>query len=268
MTHAMRAATEPRALIDPVCGAPVGLDSLYRRAHGGALFCFCSARCLDQFALDPARFVALTAPSGRSEASGVTRGVDEASAFAARGPGSLPANAAPDTFFPTITQSLEDNPRPAGAGAGLGSSLRSGSASIGAARRRLPVTLSGVLPGSGLLDFLAGLFPWRERRFARRVSRELLKLYRIVAAGHPGLHGRDLYRKIVIARTRADPEAAEALIDQAEESFAAWPVPRALTFCDVVHLIAVSEFLRSHGNSPWIHVNVGHEVASQIPHNL
>jgi len=40
MTRAMRAAAEPRALIDPVCGAPVGLDSLYRRAHGGALFVF------------------------------------------------------------------------------------------------------------------------------------------------------------------------------------------------------------------------------------
>jgi YHS domain-containing protein len=263
MTRAMRAATEPRALIDPVCGAPVGLDSLYRRAHGGALFCFCSARCLDRFALDPARFVTLTTASTRARTFG-----DEEGASATQEPESLPAASAPDTFFPTINQSLQDNPRPAAVTAGQGSNLRSGPTSADGTPLRLPLTLSGLLPGSGRFDLFASLFPWRERRFARRVSRELLKLYRIVAASHPGLHGRDLYRKIVIARTRADPEAAEALIDQAEESFAAWPVPRALTFCDVVHFIAVSEFLRSHGNSPWIHVNVGREVASQIPHNL
>jgi len=263
MTRAMRAAAEPRALIDPVCGAPVGLDSLYRRAHGGALFCFCSARCLDQFALDPARFVALTTAAARAGTFG-----DEGGASAPQEPESLSAASAPDTFFPTINQSLQDNPRPAAVTAGQGSNLRSGPTSAAGTPPRLPLTLSGFLPGSGRFDFFASLFPWHERRFARRVSRELLKLYRIVAASHPGLHGRDLYRKIVIARTRADPEAAEALIDQAEESFAAWPVPRALTFCDVVHFIAVSEFLRSHGNSAWIHVNVGREVASQIPHNL
>jgi len=31
---------------------------------------------------------------------------------------------------------------------------------------------------------------------------------------------------------------------------------------------AVSEFLASHGNSPWIYANMGREVESQIPGNL
>jgi hypothetical protein len=95
-----------------------------------------------------------------------------------------------------------------------------------------------------------------------------LKLYGIVAASHPRLRGRDLYRKIVIARTHSDEASAETLLDQAEESFAAWPTRRDLKFVDVVHFIAVSEFLASHGNSPWIYANMGREVESQIPGSL
>src|SRR2546430_12945188 len=38
-------------------------------------------------------------------------------------------------------------------------------------------------------------------------------------------------------------------LDEAEESYATWPILRALTFCDVVHFIAVSEFLASHGDA-------------------
>jgi len=57
-------------------------------------------------------------------------------------------------------------------------------------------------------------------------------------------------------------------VRQAQESFAAWPTRRALKFCDLVHFVDVSEFLASHGNSPWIYANMGREVASQISDNL
>ena len=87
-------------------------------------------------------------------------------------------------------------------------------------------------------------------------------------ARHAGLRGRDLYRQIVIARKRVDPDSADALLGQAEESYAMWPTPRALTFRDVVHFIAVSEFLGSHDDTPWIHENVRHEVETLIPHHL
>jgi len=124
------------------------------------------------------------------------------------------------------------------------------------------------MSGTSWRDVFSGLLPWRERRFARRIGRELLKLYRIVSASHPDLRGRRLYRTIVISHTRVDPESAEALLDQAEESFAAWPTQRALKFRDVVHFIAVSEFLATHGNSSWIHSDIGREVASVIPPSL
>jgi hypothetical protein len=124
------------------------------------------------------------------------------------------------------------------------------------------------LYGNGWRDFFSWPLPCRERRFARRIGRELLKLYWFVSASHPDLRGRGLYRTIVISRTRVDPESAEALLEQAEESFAAWPTRRALKFRDVVHFIAVSEFLATHSDSSWIRTNMGREVASQIPARL
>jgi hypothetical protein len=126
----------------------------------------------------------------------------------------------------------------------------------------------GDLYGTGWRDIFSRPLPFRERRFARRIGRELLKLYWFVSASHPDLRGRDLYRTIVISRAQVDTESAEALLEQAEESFAAWPTRRALKFRDVVHFIAVSEFLATHGNSSWIRTNMRREVASQIPARL
>lgn len=123
-------------------------------------------------------------------------------------------------------------------------------------------------PGARGGGYFAALFPWRERRFARRVSKELLTLYRVVAAKYAALHGRELYRLVVTLRTRGNLESADALIDHAEDSFAEWPVRRDVTFRDVVHYIAVSEFLASHGDAPWVHANFRREVASRIPSDL
>jgi YHS domain-containing protein len=263
----MRPDPEPDALIDPVCGAAVGLESLFRRAHGGALYCFCSARCLDAFALDPFRFVALVAARD-SGAAQARSGTPDAQARAPLQVVHAGRRGASPGTFPTLGGAEDDSERPATQSAARVVRFPLASAAAVEPVRPTTGTASGTLPGTGRFELLAGLFPWRERRFARSVSRELLKLYRIVSAAQPGLRGRDLYRRIIIARSRADPDAADALIDQAEESFAAWPVRRAVKFCDVVHFVVVSEFLASHGNSAWIHANVGREVASEIPDDL
>ncbi len=254
-------------LIDPVCGGAVGLDSLFRRAYGGALYCFCSARCLDAFALDPLRFVVLAAARGGGAAQARSGSVD-AQAVAPLQVVQAGRRAGRPETFPTLGDAEGAGDRPATHKAARVVRFPAAAPAVPQAPRPMPATVSGTLPGTGRSEFLAGLFPWRERRFARTVSRELLKLYRIVCAAQPGLRGRDLYRRIIIARSRADPEAADALIDQAEESFAAWPVARPVKFCDVVHFVVVAEFLASHGNSPWIHANVGREVASEIPDDL
>ena len=50
-----------------------------------------------------------------------------------------------------------------------------------------------------------------------------------------------------MARTGSDLNEAEAVLSWAEQSFASWPTERALTFSDVVHYMAVSEYLVDTG---------------------
>src|SRR6267154_208603 len=68
-------------------------------------------------------------------------------------------------------------------------------------------------------EMIASLFSWRETRYAAQVSRELLKLYWIVTASHQGAPRREIYKKVVMARTGADTDDADALLRRAEESF-------------------------------------------------
>ena len=116
-------------------------------------------------------------------------------------------------------------------------------------------------------EIAASMFSLRETRYAFQTSRELLKLYWIVSASHPGLARREIYQKVVMARTGANAEDAETLLVRAEQSFATWPDERALTFSDVVHYLAVSEFLAV---DPRVgtRINMGRLVAGRIPQSL
>jgi transposase-like protein len=114
------------------------------------------------------------------------------------------------------------------------------------------------------------LVGWRERQHAARTSRELLALYRKVAAARPGLRREDLYRQVVMARlgggTRA---AADEILDRATESFATWPAERPLTFRDIVHYFAVSDYLSSNNDvASWTQENMGRVVARLVPDDL
>jgi hypothetical protein len=125
---------------------------------------------------------------------------------------------------------------------------------------------------SGWANKLLGplLVGWQERRYAAKTSLELLKLYRKVAAGRPGLRREDLYRRVVLARLGGATEAsADAILDRATESFATWPAERPLTFRDVVHYLAVSEYLASHNDAAaWTQENMGRVVAKLVPDDL
>jgi hypothetical protein len=112
------------------------------------------------------------------------------------------------------------------------------------------------------------LLSWREGRHATRTSRELLALYRSVSAEHPELASREQYKLMVMARNGCDAASANDVLECAEESFAAWPSRRNLTLCDVVHYLAVNEFLALHDGKHWIHSDTSHMVSSRIPHNL
>jgi len=110
---------------------------------------------------------------------------------------------------------------------------------------------------------------WQEKHHAAKTSRELLKLREAIVAARPGLKKEDLYRQVVMARLRVTLAAADAVLDRATESFATWPTERPLTFRDIVHYLAVSEYLGSKGDiAAWTREDLGRVVASLVPEEL
>jgi transposase-like protein len=110
---------------------------------------------------------------------------------------------------------------------------------------------------------------WQEKHHAAKTSRELLKLYETIVAARPGLKKEELYRQVVMTRLGVTLAAADAVLDRATESFAAWPVERRLTFRDVVHYLAVSEYLGSKDYvAEWTREDLGRVVASLVPEDL
>ncbi len=107
-----------------------------------------------------------------------------------------------------------------------------------------------------------------ERRFARRVSRELLALHGSVMQAHPGLRGYELYRRIAMERLRTDAKGADALLKKADENFAWWPTTREITFVDVVHMIAIDEFHAEHGAARVNIADMGRIIAEEIDQKL
>jgi hypothetical protein len=107
----------------------------------------------------------------------------------------------------------------------------------------------------------------REQCHAARASQEMLHLHSVVTADCPALPPREIYLKVLMARSAYSPAEAAAILDCAEDSFAIWPVSRALTFRDVVHYVAVTEFFRVGGVLS-IRSDLGHLVAELIPQNL
>jgi transposase-like protein len=116
-------------------------------------------------------------------------------------------------------------------------------------------------------ELAASLVSPRESRYVAAITRELLKLHWIVSASHPGLARRDIYRRIVMVRSGADEDEANLLLRRAEQSFATWPTPRELTFADVVHYIAVSEYLQGDDRIG-TRINMGRLIAGRVPADL
>jgi hypothetical protein len=116
-------------------------------------------------------------------------------------------------------------------------------------------------------ELLASFLSPRETRYAGQAARDLLKLYWIVVASQPQLSRRQIYRRVVMARTGGDEDEAEKILMQAEQSFATWPAERALTFGDVVHYVAVSEYL-ALGERIGTRIDMGKLITGRIPPDL
>lgn len=112
------------------------------------------------------------------------------------------------------------------------------------------------------------LISWRERHHVRKTSRVMLSQYRSIATSHPDLLPGEVYKFVVMAHTGCDTATANMILKRAEESFAAWPVSRALKLRDVVHYLTVTEYLDRYGKDFWLRSEINKLVASRIPGNL
>ena len=112
------------------------------------------------------------------------------------------------------------------------------------------------------------LVSWRERRHVTRTSRILLSQYRSIASSHPNLLPGERYKLVVMVHTGCDTATANMILKRAEESFAEWPVSRALKLRDVVHYLTVTEYLDRYGKDFWLRSEINKLVASRIPGNL
>jgi len=123
---------------------------------------------------------------------------------------------------------------------------------------------------SGWFGRLLGpvLAGWRESRQAKKTSQEMLAMYLAEEASTPNIADRDLYRRVLVRRLGGSVVAAEAVLRRAEESFASWPTKRPLKYRDIVHCLAVMEYLDSSAVANWTRKDFRHRVARYIPEDL
>jgi YHS domain-containing protein len=225
-------------LTDPVCGRTVEADSPHRVIHGGALFAFCSAACRAQFVELPSRYAIIASALAHAEPR-----VKAPMAAAAPSTAPLPPAA------PPAPQAIA--PQPA--------------ASEHGSMALAPLPDTAELAGAQ--GPFSWLLAWRERRFANACARDMLRLRSEFASRYPELKGPSLYRRVAAARV-GDDLAAEAVLQHAKQSFAIWPVERELTFRDVVHYLAVQEFVAAHPDARWVVADMKRVVDAVIPAHL
>ena len=108
----------------------------------------------------------------------------------------------------------------------------------------------------------------RERQHVKRTCRDCLALYRRVEAQRANATAAERYAHVIASRTGADANGVTTIMRRAEESFAAWPNERALTFRDVVQYLAVTERLGDTLSESGVRAHVAEIVARLIPANL
>ena len=106
----------------------------------------------------------------------------------------------------------------------------------------------------------------RERQHVKRTCRDCLAFYR--QAQRSNTTAAERYAHVVASRTGADANGVNTILRRAEESFAAWPNERPLTFRDVVQYLAVTERLGDILSESGVRAHVSKIVATLIPANL
>ncbi len=55
--HSRHDKNEGEKHLDPVCGKQVDIEKGYGKMHAGILYRFCSRKCLDQFEVEPDKYL-------------------------------------------------------------------------------------------------------------------------------------------------------------------------------------------------------------------
>jgi hypothetical protein len=108
----------------------------------------------------------------------------------------------------------------------------------------------------------------REKRFAKRVVRQMLKSYSAIRAENPSLTGEPLYREVLLHTDLVDPSYVDETLWQAEDSIDEWTTHSGtrLGLRQVAHFVALSQY-RVAGNVGTV-VSFKDIVYSLIPADL
>jgi hypothetical protein len=108
----------------------------------------------------------------------------------------------------------------------------------------------------------------RERLFARRIVKRLLKSHAAVRASKPDLSGAALYREVLLHSGAVDPTHVNRWLVDAEDSVDEWTAPgrHELGLREVAHFLVMSRY-QDKGN-PGSVVSFGAIVKQLIPEHL
>lgn len=84
----------------------------------------------------------------------------------------------------------------------------------------------------------------RERHFAKRLIKRLLRSYRVVNSRSLELAGKQLYREVLLHTKHIDPSSVDHILWQAENSVDDWTAPgrEGLGFRELVHFLIHTKY--------------------------
>jgi hypothetical protein len=112
------------------------------------------------------------------------------------------------------------------------------------------------------------LEPLRERLFASRIVKRLLRSHAAVRAIKPDLAGNDLYREVLLHSGTVEPSQVNRWLADAEDSVDEWTAPgrHGLGLREVAHFLVMSRFQAK--GKPGARISFGALVNDLIPEDL
>jgi hypothetical protein len=112
------------------------------------------------------------------------------------------------------------------------------------------------------------LEPLRERLFASRIVKRLLKSHAAVRATRPELSGAALYREVLLHSGAVEPSQVNRWLADAEDSVDEWTAPgrQRLGLREVAHFLVMSRYHAK--GKPGARISFGAIVNALVPEDL